>query len=362
MNFLVIKPSSLGDIIHTFPAVDLIRRARPEGTITWVVNECFAGMVDLCPAVDEIVVFQRKKLGQMRHLPKLISFLAELRQHPHDVAIDFQGLLRSGVMAFASGAPRRVGFENAREGAGLFYNEKVMLPANLRHAVDKNLFLARAALGMPDVEADFELPRQHDLAKCARQLMKGHPVGGNGPVVAVAPASRWPSKTWPLRFFAEVLDEVAARQPGVRCWVLGTPDEKDHCARLGELCRNCRFLNLAGETDLGTLTELLRASDVLVTNDSGPMHLAAAVETPTVAFFGATDPELTGPYGDRHRVIRSTCDLMPCFSRECLQENRACSDGTSPGEVAEAVLSHLGAKARRESRCEPDPLLKETTQ
>lgn len=341
MNFLIIKPSSLGDIIHTFPAVELIRRAHPEGTITWVVNDTFAGIVELCPAVDDVVIFRRRRLGKLRHVPELFSFLSELRQHMHDVAIDFQGLFRSGVMTLASGASRRIGFQNAREGATLFYNEKVMLPANLKHAVDKNLFLARTALGMPNEEAQMQLPLHHDLAKCARKLLKQHPQPGNGPVVAVAPAARWESKTWPLRFFADVLDEVAAQQPDVRCWTLGSDDEADRCSRLDDLCRNCRLLNLAGETDLGTLTELLRSSDVLLTNDSGPMHLAAAVGTPTVAFFGATDPELTGPYGPRHAVFKTTCDLSPCFSRQCLMENRACSDGTSPAQVAQAVLDRI---------------------
>jgi lipopolysaccharide heptosyltransferase I len=345
VNFLIVKPSSLGDIIHTFPAVDLIRRAHPEGTITWVVNDNFAGIVELCPAVDEVVIFRRRRLGKLRHVPELFSFLGELRQHPHDVAIDFQGLFRSGVMTLASGASRRVGFQSAREGATLFYNEKVMLPANLKHAVDKNVFLAKTVLGMPNEDARMQLPPHHDLAKCARKLLKRHPVPGSGPIVAVAPAARWDSKTWPLRFFADVLDEVAALRPDVRCWALGSADEAERCARLDDLCRNCRVLNLAGETNLGMLTELLRASDVLVTNDSGPMHLAAAVGTPTVAFFGATDPELTGPYGPRHAVFRTTCDLSPCFSRQCLMENRACSDGTSPMQVAQAVFDRLDSRS-----------------
>jgi len=129
-------------------------------------------------------------------------------------------------------------------------------------------------------------------------------------------------------------------------WILGTADERDRCSRLADLCPGCAILDLAGETNLGTLTELLRASDVLITNDSGPMHLAAAVHTPVVAFFGATDPDLTGPYGEGHTVFRTTCDLSPCFSRHCRVENRACSDGIASEEVASAVDVHLQRRFR----------------
>ena len=346
MNLLVIKPSSLGDIIHTFPAVELVRRAFPDSTITWVVNDTFAEIVTLHPAVDDIVVFQRKRLGRLRHLPELFSFFLELRRQPYDAAIDFQGLFRSGVMAFMSGAARRIGFQNAREGAGFFYNEKIMLPANLKHAVERNLFLVCAAFGLADDAPGVSLPSQHDLHKCAQGLLKRHPVPGDGPILAVAPAARWESKTWPVRFFADIINATAELHPDMRCWILGSGDEAEYGARLADLCGKSRILDLTGETNLGTLTELLRLSDVLLTNDSGPMHLAAAVGTPAVAFFGATDPERTGPYGDRHTVIRTTCDLTPCFSRQCPIENRSCSDGVDVRAVA-ATLGTYFHEARK---------------
>jgi lipopolysaccharide heptosyltransferase II len=284
----------------------------------------------------------------VHHWHEFLGFLSELRQHRFDLAIDFQGLLRSGVVTWASGAPRRVGFQNAREGAGCFYTERIPLPANLRHAVDRNVFLVQSALGIAADASMPELTQLHDSAREARRLMRQHGLASDGPVLAVGPAARWPSKRWPPRFFAGVLDQVAQSLPGVRCWILGTAEEADEAQAVVQACSLAHPVSLAGATDLATLVELLRRSDALLTGDSGPMHLAAALSVPTVALFGATDPGLTGPYGPSHTVFRSTCDLSPCLSRECLHESRQCSEGTPPARVAAAVVAALaGAREHR---------------
>ena len=192
-----------------------------------------------------------------------------------------------------------------------------------------------------------ELGRPHDSVKEARRLMRQFHLDGEAPVLAVAPGARWPSKRWPPRFFAAALDQVQQALPDLRCWVLGSPDEVRAAEAVIQACERCRPVSLVGMTDLGTLVELLRCSDALLTNDSGPMHIAAALAVPTVAFFGATDPELTGPHGGIHTVFRTTCDLRPCFSRDCLQANRPCSDGIPTARVAEALVAALaGARER----------------
>ncbi len=341
MNILVIKPSSLGDIIHTLPAVELIRSEYPDANISWVVSDAFAGVVELYAGVDELIIFKRRELGKLTRCLGLFAFLKDLRQRPYDIAIDFQGLLRSGLMTAASGARQKVGFHNAREGARHFYNEKVMLPANLKHAVDRNVFLVRSALGIAGEVRCPELQTQHDYAKRAKILMKRSGLLTGGPVIAVGPAARWPSKCGPATLFAGAMNAVRERVPDAAFWMLGTADEKPVCEEVRSRCRGAKPVNLAGETNLGTLTELLRQSRGMLTNDSGPMHLAAALGVPTVAFFGSTDPELTGPYGDRHTVFRSHCEASPCFCRECIHENSKCWDGISPVEVADALVARL---------------------
>ena len=341
MNILVVKPSSLGDIIHTFPAVALIRRRYPEAGIYWVASQAFVGIITLFPAVNGVIVFRRERLGQLRNCPEALTFLRELRQRPYDIAVDFQGLLRSGLITRVSGARRRIGFREAREGARLFYSEKVAVPPTVKHAVDRNVFLVRSALGITEPMSIPDLVSPREAVEAARELWGRQPFAANGPVLAVAPAARWPSKTWPPAFFAEVISRVAREIEGVRCWLLGTHDERVVADAVAGACSGLKPVNLAGETALATLVELLRGSGVLLTNDSGPMHLAAALRVPTVALVGPTDPELTGPYGDRHAVFRGQCPHSPCRHRRCPLPDRACIANVAAADVAAAVVQFL---------------------
>jgi lipopolysaccharide heptosyltransferase I len=341
VNILVVKPSSLGDVIHAFPAVHLLRQSFPDASISWVVNDSYAELVELCPDVDEVLLFCRSRWAQPRYWWQALSFLRELRQKHFDLAIDLQGLFRSAVLAFSSGAARRIGFADAREGAPLLYTEKILLPANVKHAVDRNLFLVRSAL---KISAEPSIPgflSHHDAVKCAENLMRRRGLAGDGPVLAVAPAARWESKAWPPEFFAGVISSVHRRVPGLQCWILGTEDEQAVGEAVIGACQGTTPVSLMGEANLSTLVELLRRSDVLLTNDSGPMHLAAALRTRTVALFGPTDPELTGPYGDQHRVFVGKCDKAPCFLRRCPREKCECIDSLTEDGVAEAVAAML---------------------
>lgn len=345
MNILVVKPSSLGDVIHALPAAHLLRQHFPDAHISWVVNNTYAGIVELCPAVDDVIPFRRKRLGQMRHWHEILAFVRELRQRRYDIAFDLQGLLRSGLIARASGASRRIGFRNAREGAHWFYTEKVPLPANLKHAVDKNVFMVRSVLGATAPTSFPDLTIQHDFLKCARRLLRSADLEGDGPLLAVAPVARWHAKTWPPTFFARVLDMVVAAIPETRCWLLGTQDEAPAADAVTAACQRCQPCNLCGETNLGTLVEMVRLTDALLTNDTGPMHLAAALGVPTVALFGPTDPGLTGPYGPAHAVFTGTCETGPCFSRRCPRDVQQCLDAISPAEVADAVIHRLRSRS-----------------
>jgi lipopolysaccharide heptosyltransferase II len=251
--------------------------------------------------------------------------------------LDFQGLLRSALIGLLARSPRRVGFRGAREGASLFYHEKVLLPANLRHAVERNLFLVRTALQAALPAESPELTCQPDLLKLANTLRQQYGLTGSGPVLAVAPAARWQSKMWPATFFAEVIDGVAGRLPEVQVWLLGTREEAAIGGAVMSACTKARPVDLTGETSTGVLMELLRQSSALLTNDTGPMHLAAALRVPTVALFGPTDPELTGPYGEQHVVLRGTCVRAPCFRDEC--SDAVCHASVPVSAAVDAVVA-----------------------
>jgi ADP-heptose:LPS heptosyltransferase len=167
---------------------------------------------------------------------------------------------------------------------------------------------------------------------------------GEGPLLAIAFSSSWPAKNWPLEFFRQTIAEVHKSLPSLRCWLLGSPAEHEQGERLLAMLDFLPAVNLAGQTDLQTLGCLLRQSRALLTNDSGPMHLAAALSVPCTALFGATDPTLTGPYaadGTKHTILHSLCPQSPCFRRVCPRQDAACSAGLCPQDAAAALLAQM---------------------
>ncbi|MBO4620093.1 MAG: glycosyltransferase family 9 protein [Victivallales bacterium] len=347
MKLLVVKPSSLGDILHTFPAIAEIHAALPEAEVSWVANVSLAPIVRLYSPLARVIPFPREALRTFSIGP-LRTFLHELRQDEYDAVLDFQGLLRSGVMTWLVHTKVRFGFANAREGAPFAYNHAVRLPQELHHAADKNRYLAREflhSLGVAPAseppEPTLVLPAEWEAK--AEAVLTEHGLTGR-PLLAVGCASRWESKSWAPEFFAEALRLVCQQCPGTRIWLLGSQEER---TRAQEVCACAKLegiVNLAGKTDLGTLAAMLARSQVLFTNDSGPMHIAAALKVPCVANFGATDPEKTGPYGPsgRHYVVRSHCPKAPCFRRECPMHDRlACSRQASAEEAAQAILERI---------------------
>ncbi len=338
MHLLIIKPSSLGDIVHTFPAVTALKNHLPDSRISWVVNDNLATIVSLLPEVDRIIKFPRQKFNHCNFVA-IRNFWADLRSEKYDLAIDFQGLLRSGLIAYASAAPGRLGYANAREGATFFYTQTYLPPADLRHAAEKNLALAKHFFPWTSLPTSSPLPVPAEWLAAADKLL---PPDGR-PILAVGFSSRWASKNWDGEFFAAVLRLLLQQQPGLRCWLLGSAAERPQGDKiLSLLAGHPAVSNLAGQTSLPALVGLLRRSQALLTNDSGPMHIAAALQTPCIALFGATDPDLTGPYGEGiHRIFCSHCPDSPCFQRRCPRPPGSCSAGTSPQDVIDAIVAKL---------------------
>lgn len=339
-KILIIKPSSLGDIIHALPVLPLIRAKYPDAHISWLVNDSFAGIVDLFPEVDQIIVFKRKRWGQLRHTGELLSFLWGLRQYKFDLVIDLQGLLRSGIFAWATKAEQRIGFDNAREGARYFYSERVLLPSNLQHAVDKNMFLVKSVLSVSEDVQPICLKELPDFMAKRQELFATHGIAEDKLVICVAPVARWKSKSCSPDFFAQVIGHLKAAMPELEVCLVGTTSERPAGERIMEKCSQWTLHNLMGETDLGTLVECLRKAEILITNDSGPMHIAAALGTSTAVVFGPTSAELTGPYGDNHLVFTGECEFRPCRSRECPKKVQTCLNVDSE-MFAERILAKI---------------------
>jgi lipopolysaccharide heptosyltransferase I len=306
-RILIIKPSSLGDIVHALPTVNGLRQKFPDAHIAWLVNDSLGSLLNRCPIINEVIPFPRHVYSQ---LPALVR---RLRAAHYDLVLDLQGLLRSGLITAATGAARRVGLSDAREGSRLFYNEIVSVPR--LHAVDRYLLAARY-LGCPTTPVEFPLG------------LEGAAPAEPKPI-AINPSARWPTKLWGDDKFAELIHSL----PRDRIVLTGSAAERERIDRLAPGCRN-----LAGKTDLLALAELYRRCAVVITNDSGPMHIAAAVGTPVIAIFGPTDPLLTGPYGRQHIVLRAGIPCSPCLNDRCThQPPMECMSSVTVAQVLAAA-------------------------
>lgn len=317
MRILIIKPSSLGDVVHALPTVNLIRRKFPAAHISWLIGDSLRPLLDRCPLINELIPFHR------HHTGRFPSLLRRLNAARFDIVVDLQGLLRSGIMTFATMSPRRIGLSDAREGARFFYNETVTVSEI--HAVDRYL-LAAKHLGCESGPIEFPLGLEQ-------------PPPAKPSLIAINPSARWDTKLWGDDKFAELVN----RLPRERVVVTSSASESERVARiLGNTKSAAGPRNLAGKTDLLELAELYRQCCVLITNDSGPMHIAAAVGTPVIAIFGPTDPALTGPYGDRHIVLRAGIPCSPCLSDRCTHTPAMeCMDKVTVEQVLAAAKPFL---------------------
>jgi lipopolysaccharide heptosyltransferase II len=307
-----------------------------------LVNDTFAGLVELSPDIDETILFKRKAMGKLSGIGEIFKLVQQLKQRKFDVVFDFQGLFKSAFFAKMSGAPLVIGPADARECGSWFYSRKVAVPESVTHALDRNNYLVKDYLNNLDMTFNFpELKCYDDCAQAAESLLKRFEVPAERQLVAIAPESRWPSKTWPPEFFAKVMDLVAEECNPI-IWLLGTKAEQKSGQNVLEHCRKAHPFNFMGSTNLGTMVELLRRSSALVTNDSGPMHIAAALKTPVFAMFGPTNPELTGPYGEGNQVFKGDAGCGYCRRRECpLPIEKCCKSTLSPEKVAKAVIAEL---------------------
>lgn len=297
-RLLLIKPSALGDIVHALPVLHLIRKHWPTTKVTWMVTPGFAPLV--APLADEVIEFDRRGMSRWyRSRPEFKAFrqlVANLRHRRFDVALDLQGLFRSGFFTRASGAKRRIGLASSREGARVFYTEVVLQRPGSVHAVDRLLDAAHH-LGLPDEPAVFDFKLTDDERQSIDQLVPA------GPYAVLLPHATWPSKRWTLEGFADCARALPGRF-GLTPIVCGGPEA-------APFARAINAPSLAGRTTLRQLVAVLERASLVIANDSGPTHIAAVLGVPLVAVFGPTDPQHVGPYGRPESVIAADMPAAP---------------------------------------------------
>jgi len=358
MKMLIIKPSSLGDIIHTLPFLKAVKDSFPDAGIDWVISSNLKGLIENNPLINEVIVFDKDAWKKIKNLPGTINEISLLKKilksKKYDIAVDLQGLLRSGIITYYTPAGTKIGFAGAREGSRFFYNRKISAEGS-SHAVDKNLEIARA-IGAKKGKVDFPLTIDEVSKERVEKL-----INDVKEYVVVAPSARWVTKIWPAERFASLIRKI-----NLPCVITGGKGDREIAQHIMELSNDkqmdnspgsslklrgergvtepeTHIFNLAGKTDLKELVALIAGARAVVSNDSGPMHVAAAFDKPLVALFGPTDPAKTGPYGwqknGNFRVIRSGVPCSPCFKKKC--GNFICMDNISVDDVYEAIKEYL---------------------
>ncbi|MFZ2657619.1 MAG: lipopolysaccharide heptosyltransferase II [Victivallales bacterium] len=341
-KFLIIKISSLGDVLHAFPAVSLLAEKFPRAQIDWLVNPAFAPILKYNPHVRRIIDFPRRELGSPLKFPSAFrKLVGELRSERYDMAMDLQGLLRSALFAKFARSESVAGFSSPKEWpAAFFYDRKISPEPRYAHAVEKNARFISMLFDIPFSVPQEELPEDPAGIRSIRLLLEKKGVQPGRGIISIAPGARWESKQWPPSFFAEVIDKVCEARSNSTFLLLGARDELEICRSIVSSCRTAKPVVIAGETGVGELVEAIRISKCLLCNDSGPMHIAASLKVPVFAMFGPTDPGKTGPYGSGHAVFQPDLSCIKCLKRYCPPlENYQCHSAVEAGPFADRIIS-----------------------
>jgi len=345
-RILIIRPSALGDVCRSVPVLASLRAAFPLARIDWLVQDGFADAVAFHPALlahgGKVVSFPRARLQRWyapATTPAVRDFLAGLAAAKYDLVLDCQGLLRSGLFALATRAPRRIGFENAQELGWLGLTERVPAPRKL-HAVDRMLLLCEAA-GAPSV-VDLRL-----YTSAAERAWAADRAGLGGGYAVIAPTTRWPGKRWAMDRFATLAEQILERRTldCDRVVLVGAQSEREQCGELLALAsRDPRVVDLIGGTSVGQLMAVIERSAVLVGCDSAAVHMAVGFDRPLCALYGPTRVERVGPYNRSAHVVQR---LIPGDVMDHKDEaaGRRLMDRIGVDDVMECLLS----------QCQPAP-------
>lgn len=295
-SILIIKPSALGDIALALGALSSLRASFPEAKISWFVRREFAALIEHDPNLDEVIIFERKFLGKWWYDPKafwaLVTLIRRLYTGRFDIVFDLQGLFRTALFGWFSGSKKRFGMSTARECATLLYTDKIRCDADKVHLIDYYQKMLSAA-GARVQSTEIELGVSAEADESVQKLLRSSGVSAQGYAVLV-PGAAHQYKCWPVENFA-LLSEKIVSEYGLDIIAVGTAGEKNIIEKLRALS-DVGVIDFSGRTNISELMALLKSAKLVVSNDTGPGHIAAAMRVPLVMIFGATNPARVGPY------------------------------------------------------------------
>jgi lipopolysaccharide heptosyltransferase II len=345
LKVLILKPSSLGDVVQALPVLRLLKLHRPDSQVYWWLDASLLPLLEGDPDLAGLFTFHRRRWASPLRWPEALASIRQMRALRCDWVIDLQSLARSGLFAWLANGEITIGLDDAREGARGFHDLVVPRASFQTHAVDWYLGVLRV-LGVP-VHRDFTwLPPRRQAAERVHQqwLVPG------ARWIVLQPGARWLNKRWPVEHFADLVRRLASDFADLRFVILGGAADVLLGATLTQAVPG-RCLDLTGRSSLPEMVEIIRAAVLMVTNDTGPMHVAAALGKPVVAVFGPTEPRRTGPYGQVERALQTPeLPCVPCLKEHCaFAKPMECLRALTPARVYHEVVRRLD-EATRPSR------------
>ena len=369
-KILLIKLSAVGDVVHTIPVLNKLRRRYPAAQLDWLVTPAIAELLRHHSAITNIIEFEREAWSTPWRLAPFTSYArlaAKLRSAAYDLVVDMHGQFRTATLTLATGAPARIGFDRprasvwdasprkfpeqarkhawqgAREGSWLAYTHHIPVPTLDLHAVDRYLNVG-PILGLDKEPADFSFPIPQSASSRIDSLLRQYGTDCRE-IVIIAPGTIWETKQWGSEKFARVAGHFISK--GFAVVLIGSRRERIVCEEVAALAPGA--INLAGMTALSELAALIHRSTIGITNDSGPMHLAVALDRPVISIFGPTDPVWIGPYRRANAVLQADLECSPCYLRRLkhCHHDHACMRSVSPSAVIEQAESILSARQDR---------------
>lgn len=338
-NILIIKLSAIGDVIHALPTAYAIKKTWPDCHLTWVVSPTAADIVKDSPAIDEVIIFDRKKMNSFSSLVKYIKpFSRELNKQHYDVSIDLQGLFKSALVAFLSHADQKVGYADMREGS--FLVSRPIKGKNFNgHIIDRYLDVVQA-LGCDTDDAAFPIGITEENKKNALNLLTANGIDiKTVPYIVFIIGANWANKRWPAAYFAQLASWCREHQLVVLLAGAGDTDSKS-AIKIKDLSSS-NIINIVNKTSLKELAYILKNAKAAVGGDTGSMHMTAALGRPAVMVMGPTDANRNGPYKQGRNAIEVEYDCRHCWKRKC-RFNRDCLAAIKPEQVINKLEQIIG--------------------
>ena len=322
---LILRLGAVGDVLRTLPAVKALKENLPSSRITWVVEDPSRTLLESQPEIDRIILFPRRRWEEgiksprrlWRTVGEVVRFVLDLRKEGYHVVLDFHGILKSGLLSFLSGSPKRIGFDRSsvKEGNSLFSNVKVKLPEGKISRFKRNLALLKGiGLEVNGIRPHLHIPPED--REYVESFFRTLSEEIRRPLIAIHPGTSPKTfyKRWMADPYSQLADRLTRDLNGMVIFTWG-PEEREWVERIRQGMKELSILAPRTET-LTQLGEVFRRCDLYIGGDTGPMHVASLVGTPVVAIYGPTDPVVNEPLG-RHRKVRKAVGCNPCRKRSC---------------------------------------------